>query len=205
MCCAESEIQEAAELERRTLIVLLGINASMFVIEFLAGWLANAAGLIADSLDMLADASIYAIALYAVGRSVRLQASAAAASGVFQVALGIGVLIDVTRRFVYGSDPVGALMIGFGALALVANVTCLALISKHRSGGVHMRASWIFSANDVLANIGVIVSGALVLWLDSPLPDLAIGVVIAIAVIRGGVKILGEAREGLGRTEIPRS
>jgi len=111
----------------------------------------------------------------------------------------------VTRRFVYGSDPVGALMIGFGALALVANVTCLALISKHRSGGVHMRASWIFSANDVLANIGVIVSGALVLWLGSPLPDLVIGVVIAIAVIRGGVKILGEAREGLGRTEVPRS
>ncbi len=195
MCDADNEFQEAAELERRTLVVLLALNALMFIVEALMGWFADAAGLLADSLDMLADASVYAVALYAVGRSSRIQLNAAAASGIVQIALGLGVLLEVARRFVVGSEPVSALMMIVGAVALAANVTCLALIAKHRHGGVHMRASWIFSANDVIANIGVIVSGALVLVLGTRIPDLVIGGVIAVIVVRGGIGILREVRD----------
>lgn len=195
MCDSDDEFEEAAELERRTLWTLLAINGSMFVIEALAGWLADTAGVLADSLDMFADASVYAVALYAVGRSSRIQLTAATASGVGQMALGLGVLLEVVRRFLYGSEPVSALMIGVGAAALVANAVCLILIAKHRHGGIHMRASWIFSANDVIANLGVILSGALVLLLGSRIPDLVIGAVIAVIVVRGGIGILREVRE----------
>jgi cation diffusion facilitator family transporter len=189
------EIEEAATLERRTLWTLLLINATMFVLEAAAGWLGESTGLMADSLDMLADASVYGIALYAVGRSRRLQANAAAASGVLQIALGLGVLLDVARRYLYGSEPVSTIMIGVGALAFIANVTCLMLIAKHREGGVHMRASWIFSTNDVIANVGVIVSGVLVLYLGSRVPDLVIGALVSFLVLRGGVQIIREAQE----------
>jgi cation diffusion facilitator family transporter len=190
----ENEFDEAAELERRTLWILLAINGAMFLVEAVAGWLADAAGLVADSLDMLADASVYGIVLYAVGRSRRLQASAAFASGVVQIALGAGVLLEVARRLVYGSEPISALMMVVGGVALAANVTCLVLVARHREAGVHMRASYIFSANDVIANVGVIVSGALVLVLGSRLPDLVVGAVIAVVVVRGGVEILRQAR-----------
>ncbi len=190
----ENEFDEAAELERRTLWILLAINGAMFLVEAVAGWLADAAGLVADSLDMLADASVYGIVLYAVGRSRRLQADAAFASGVVQIALGAGVLLEVARRLVYGSEPVSALMMIVGAVALTANITCLVLVARHRDAGVHMRASYIFSANDVVANVGVIVSGALVLLLGSRLPDLVVGAVIAVVVVRGGIEILREAR-----------
>jgi len=190
----ESEFDEAAELERRTLWILLAINGAMFLVEAVAGWLADAAGLVADSLDMLADASVYGIVLYAVGRSRRLQANAAFASGVVQIALGAGVLLEVGRRLVYGSEPVSALMMLVGGVALVANITCLVLVARHRDAGVHMRASYIFSANDVVANVGVIVSGALVLLLGSRLPDLVVGAVIAVVVVRGGIEILRQAR-----------
>jgi len=190
----ENEFDEAAELERRTLWVLLAINGAMFLVEAVAGWLADAAGLVADSLDMLADASVYGIVLYAVGRSRRLQANAAFASGVVQIALGAGVLLEVARRLVYGSEPVSALVMVVGGVALAANVTCLILVARHRDAGVHMRASYIFSANDVIANVGVIVSGALVLVLGSRLPDLVVGAVIAVIVVRGGVEILRQAR-----------
>jgi len=189
------ELEEAAELERRTLWTLSAINGVMFIAEAMAGWWGESAGLLADSLDMLADASVYGIALYAVGRSRRLQANAATASGVLQIALGIGVLVEVVRRFLYGSEPVSTLMMAVGAIALVANVSCLMLIAKHREGGIHMRASWIFSTNDVIANAGVIISGGLVMYLGSPLPDLIIGAVISAVVLRGGVQILREAKE----------
>ncbi len=191
----ESELDEAAELERQTLWILLAINGAMFLIEAVTGYVADAAGLVADSLDMLADASVYAIVLLAVGRSLRLQARAATVSGVLQIALGVGVMVDVMRRLVYGSEPVSALMMGMGLVALAANVTCLILVARHREGGVHMRASYIFSANDVIANVGVIVSGALVWLLGSRLPDLVVGAVIAVIVVRGGFEILREARE----------
>ncbi len=190
------ECKDAAnKLERRTLWTLLVINGVMFVAEAVAGWWGESTGLLADSLDMFADASVYGMALYAVGRSRRLQASAATASGVLQIALGLCALFEVVRRFLYGSEPGSTLMIAVGALALIANVTCLMLISKHRDGGVHMRASWIFSANDVIANLGVIISGILVMSLGSRLPDLIIGAVISAVVLRGGVQILREARE----------
>lgn len=189
------ELEEAAELERRTLWTLLAINGVMFIAEALAGWWGESVGLLADSLDMLADASVYGIALYAVGRSRGLQANAATAGGVLQIALGLGVLVEVVRRFLYGSDPVSMLMMAVGAIALVANVSCLMLIAKHREGGIHMRASWIFSTNDVIANVGVIISGGLVMYLGNRLPDLIIGAVISAVVLRGGVQILREAKE----------
>ena len=187
--------EAAQSLERRTLLILLSINAVMFLVEATAGWLADSTGLMADSLDMLADASVYGIALYAVGRSPMTQFRAGAASGYLQMALGAGVLLDVVRRFAYGSDPVSAMMMVVGGVALAANVACLVLLAKHRDGGMHMRASWIFSTNDVIANVSVIVSGVLVGVLGSRIPDLVIGLVIAVVVIRGGIRILQEARE----------
>ena len=86
-------------------------------------------------------------------------------------------------------------MIGVALVALVANVTCLWLIRKHREGEVHMRAAWIFSANDVIANTGVILAGVLVTFSGSRWPDLIIGAIVAAIVLRGGLRILQEARE----------
>ncbi|WP_339676515.1 cation transporter [uncultured Zhongshania sp.] len=186
--------EQAEKLERTTLTYLLIINGAMFLIEAVLGVIAQSTGLIADSLDMLADAAVYGISLYVVGKGITRQARAATLSGWLQIILGVGVLFDVVRRHFLGSEPQSILIMSVGLGALVANITCLLLISKHRNGGVHMRASWIFSTNDVIVNIGVIVSGALVWMLGSRYPDLLVGAVIATVVVRGGLKILQEAR-----------
>lgn len=190
-CGCEVEIKDKEQ--RWVLILLLAINGGMFVVEITAGLLADSTALIADSLDMLADATVYAIGLYAVGRSLVAKAKAAHISGVFQVILGLGVLFDIVRRFVVGSEPESMLMMVIGTVALIANTICLMLLYKHRQGEVHMRASWIFSKNDVIANLGVIGAGVLVAWLGSPWPDLVIGLIIALIVTRGGIHIIKDA------------
>jgi cation diffusion facilitator family transporter len=190
----DCELEVTDHEQRSVLWALLAINGVMFLVELTAGWLAQSTGLIADSLDMLADAAVYGISLYAVGRAASTKTRAAFLSGLFQIVLALTVLADVLRRFFVGSDPVSIMMMSIGVVALAANVTCLALIAKHRHGEVHMRASWIFSVNDVLANLGVIVAGGLVLLMDSRLPDLVIGFLISMLVLRGGVRILREAR-----------
>lgn len=176
--------------EARTLRTLLAINAAMFVVEVIAGWIAESTGLLADSLDMFADAAVYGLALYAVGRAPTAKVRTAHIAGVLQALLALGAIAEVIRRFVRGGDPEPPLMIGIAAVALVANAWCLWLVSKHRERGAHMKASAIFSANDVLANIGVIVAGALVAVTSSRYPDLVIGTVIAVVVLLGARRIL---------------
>lgn len=190
----DCEINTETIEERRVLIILLLINAFMFLTEIGMGVLSESMGLVADSLDMLADAAVYGIGLYAVGKSKRLKISAALISGIFQIVLAMGVAAEIIRRVIWGSEPEPIYIVVVSILALLANVVCLILISKHREGEVHMRASWVFSKNDVIANVGVILSGCLVYVFSSRWPDLVIGAIIVAVVLRGGVVILADAR-----------
>ena len=192
-CGCKVEAENAQQ--RKTLGYLLLINAIMFVVEVITGTLAQSTALIADSLDMLADAVVYGISLSVVGGTSPSKARAASISGIFQITLAVLVLFDVIRKFIFGSSPESSLMMGIGFFALMANLICLWLISKHRKGEVHMRASWIFSKNDVIANVAVILAGVMVNLFHSQIPDLITGMAIAILVLRGGVQIWQEAHD----------
>lgn len=194
-CDCTVEITDKSQ--SHVLIKLLVINATMFVIELGIGLYAQSTGLIADAMDMLADAIVYAIGLYAVGHSLKQKANAALLSGWFQLGLGLLILFDILRRIFVGSEPVSLLMMIVGSVALIANIICLKLIEEHRHGEVHMRASWIFSKNDVIANAGVILGGLLVWALDSRWPDLIIGTLIALLVLNGARHIIKDARNEL--------
>ena len=169
---------------------LLMINSVMFGIEISVGWVAQSTGLIADSLDMFADALVYGVALFVVGQSARLKLRAAHFSGWLQMILALGALSEVLRRFMFGSEPESLLMMSFGFVALIANGVCLVLIAKQKDSGVHMKASWIFSANDVIANLGVMAAGLLVALTGSRYPDLLIGFLIGLIVLNGSRRIL---------------
>jgi Co/Zn/Cd efflux system component len=196
-CGCNIEIKDKEQ--KRVLYLLLAINALMFVVELSIGWFAESTGLIADSLDNLADAIVYSIGLYAVGRAASDKAKAALLSGYFQAILGSLIVIDIARRTVMGSEPESVLMIGVGVVALLANTTCLILIKKHKDGDAHMRASWIFSANDVIANLGIIIGGGLVWWLDSRWPDIVIGTIVMLVILRGARLIIKDAKNELNQ------
>ncbi len=194
-CGCEIEIKDKEQ--RGILIRLLAINGFMFFFEISLGWYSQSTGLIADSFDMFADAVVYAIGLYAIGKSLQHKARAALISGWFQGILGVMVLVDVVRRGLMGSEPLSLFMMTVGCIALLANIYCLRLIESHKEGDVHMRASWIFSKNDVIANTGVITGGVLVWALDSRWPDLAIGSLIALVILNGARLIIADARREL--------
>lgn len=188
---ASSAVQPSDDAgEARTLRWLLAINGAMFLVEIIWGWLSQSTGLISDSLDMFADAAVYVLALFAVGRSLAHKRRAAHLAGWLQLVLAIGAIAEVIRRGVSGSEPESVTMMGIGAVALVANIACLILIAKKRDHGAHMKASYIFSANDVIANLGVIIAGALVTWTGSRYPDLIIGLIIGVIVLGGARRIL---------------
>jgi Co/Zn/Cd efflux system component len=193
-CCAT----EARNRQERILLwTVLSLNAVMFFVEFTAGWLAQSSGLMADSLDMLADSLIYSVGLYAVGRGLAHKAKAAFLNGSLQMLLGIGVFLHIAWRIWEGSTPSTQIMGWIAALALVVNVSCFALLYRYRSGDVNMRASWICSRNDMLGNVGVLLAAGLVHVLSSPWPDYVIAAAIAGIVVHSSYGVLVQAKRSL--------
>lgn len=180
--------------ERKALWILFGLNAAMFVIEVGAGLAADSMGLVADGLDMLADASVYGLALQAVGKPEGVKVRAAFAAGYLQLALASLAVVKLLRAIVIGSDPDPGAMMSVSLLALAANAVAVGILRRHRHGDVHIRAAWIFSATDVQVNVLVIAAALLVLGLGSPIPDLLVGAAICVLVFRSVVRILRDAR-----------
>jgi Co/Zn/Cd efflux system component len=133
---------------------------------------------------------VYAVTLFGVHRARATQLRAAHVSGVLQLLLAMGALAEVVRRVVFGSEPEAPLMVIVAGAALIANVTCMWLLARHRHGGAHMKASWIFTTNDVIANLGVIVAAGIVRLTGSNVPDLVVAAVIALVVLNGAIRIL---------------
>lgn len=186
---------EVRKSEKKVLITVLIINAAFFIIEMTFGWISKSMGLVADSLDMLADASVYGLSLYAVGRAVSTKKFIAKLSGYFQILLAIFGFIEVLRRFLsFEEIPDYQTMIIVAALAFAANVICLFLLNKQKSSEAHMRASMIFTSNDIIINLSVIAAGFLVNLLSSNKPDLIIGSIVFIIVVRGAYRILQLAK-----------
>lgn len=192
--CGCGPTSTETEEQRRTLRIALALNAIMFVVGVSAGIYAHSTGLIADGLDMLADASAYGIALLAIGRHPRFKANAALASGGLLLLLGIGVLVEVGRRSFSGEPPEGLWMIGVAAIALTVNASVLRLLGKQNQDEVHIRATWIFTRVDVIANIAVIISGIAVHFTGIRYFDLAVGAAIGLYVVKEAIEILDHAR-----------
>ena len=179
-------------IQKKLLWSVLAINFAFFIIEMTTGLISKSMGLVADSLDMLADSFVYAISLLAVGGTMIRKKRIAIIAGYFQITLAIFGFLEVLRRF-FGAEklPDFSTMIIVSIFALIANGICLYILQKSKSKEeAHMKASMIFTSNDVIINVGVIIAGILVHWLSSNKPDLIIGTIVFALVIQGAIRIL---------------
>jgi Co/Zn/Cd efflux system component len=188
---AVDDVKDAHRAERLVLWQVLGINFLFFALEILAGFIAGSMGLVADSLDMLADSIVYGLSLFAVGGTILRKKRIAAVAGYFQLTLAILGFVEVLRRFLgHEGVPDYHLMIVISILALIGNAVCLWLLQKTKSTEAHMQASMIFTSTDVIVNLGVIVAGVIVYLTASKVPDLTIGAIVFVLVARGAYRIL---------------
>lgn len=196
-CCSSkaSELERLATQadQRRVLIVVLVINAVMFIVEFAAGLIAGSTALMADATDMLGDALVYGVSLFALSRGDRWKAGAALFKGVLILFLGIAIVVNVAIKLTSGVPPSSTLMLVFGALALIANLACLSLLWRFRAQDINMASTFECSRNDVINNLGVLAAAGGVLALSSPWPDLVIGGLMAALILRSAVRVLRES------------
>ena len=186
-----TDFEETAD-QKNLLWIVLGINFAFFAIEITTGLISKSMGLVADSLDMLADSFVYGISLLAVGGTLTKKKRIAKLAGYFQITLALIGFVEVLRRFL-GSEklPDFSTMIVVSIFALIANGICLYILQKSKSKEeAHMKASMIFTSNDVIINLGVIFAGLMVNWLNSSKPDLIISSIVFVLVIQGAFRIL---------------
>ena len=203
-----AEIEEDDELggldasnanDRKILRSVLLINLGQSAAGIGIGVWAASTALMGAGLDNLADASVYAVSLYAVGRAAAVKVRAARLSGLLLIGLAVLLLVEVLRRFTGGEEPVGLAMMAMAAVNAALNLVCLRLLRRHRGEDVNFKASAIFTNNDSIVNGATVLSGVLVMWLGSNVPDLVLGLVVAGIAANGGREILREASESAER------
>ena len=181
------------EQQRSVLRIALWINVAMFLVECVAGVVANSTALLADSVDMLGDAIVYGFSLYVVARGTIWRARAALLKGLIMTAFGVGVLVQVVVKLLAGLTPSAEIMGGIGLVALIANAVCLALLWPRRTDDINMRSAWVCSLNDVGANVAVLVAGAAVALSGSGWPDILVGLLIACMFGASAVNVIRSA------------
>lgn len=181
--------------DNHLLWIALAINLAFFIIEAVSGWLAGSVSLLADSLDMFADAFVYGISIYALAGTLLLKKRIAALGGYLQLALAIWGFVEVARRFYSPeAEPSALIMMIVSLTALIANTATLRILNRSKSGEVTIKASQICTSNDVIANMGVILAGGLVWVTHSKIPDLVVGTIVFILIVRASIRMIQLSR-----------
>ena len=182
---------------RRALVIVVILNLGFGLCEIVGGFIAGSQALKADSLDFIGDGSITLVGLLALAWTARARAKVALTQGLFLGTLGVGVIAFALWRALNATLPEAELMGGIGVVALVVNVVAALVLSRFRDGDANVRAIWLFSRNDAIANIAVIVAAGLVAWTGSAWPDLAVAGVIALLFLHSAYEIVRNARAEL--------
>lgn len=194
-CCEakSTELEQLRTKQKNVLLIVLLINALMFFVEFTFGILSKSTALLADSLDMLGDATVYAFSLYVINKSMKWKASAALLKGVLITVFGLYVFGEAIFKAMADVVPMAKTMGVVGLVALAANSACLMLLLKHRDDDINMKSTWICSRNDIIANTGVLLAAFCVSYFNSKWPDIIIGLVIAFVFLKSAFHILSDS------------
>ncbi len=181
--------------KRKTLWLVLTLNVAIAAGFFVTAYLGDSNALLANGVDNSSDAVVYGLSLLALTRSARWKRGAARFSGVMLLIFAVGVMVDAVQRYLNGSTPGGALMIGMAIVAAAVNLWCLYLLNKLKNKDVNLRAATTFSFNDFISNGGIVVAGIVVLLTGANWPDLIVGIAVACIAVYGGFEILRDAHK----------
>jgi Co/Zn/Cd efflux system component len=196
-CCTPPPLNLGSPREntayKRVLWAVLGINATMFVVEVAAGLAAGSASLQADALDFLGDAANYGISLFVIGMALRYRASAALAKGTSMGVFGLWVVGMVVWHAVHGTLPSAFTMGAVGFTALAANAGSFGLLWAYRHGDANMRSAWICTRNDVLGNLAVLLAALGVFGTGTGWPDIVVAAIMASLAVQGAIIVIRQS------------
>jgi len=198
-CCQSKgkDLEKIRKQHQKVLWIVLFINITMFVIELINGIRANSLALTGDSLDMLGDSLVYGSSLLVVYKSQKAQARVSLLKGFIMIGSALIVLIRGLYQFHIWSIPVQQTMTNIGIIALVANLSCLIFLTRHKEDNLNMSSVWICSRNDIIANSSVLFAAWIISIYPSPIPDLIVGLLITFVFTKSSLKVIKASQREL--------
>jgi Co/Zn/Cd efflux system component len=197
-CCDhECTLEPLHERQRRTLHIVLAINALMFFAIAGAAYYAGSSALLADSLDNLGDALTYALSLYAVSRGAAVKARVALFKGALILFAALTVVAQVAYKLFVPGIPVFEVMGIFSLAGLAANSICLFLLWRHRHEDINMSSVWECSRNDIVSNVSVFIAAGAVWFSGSGWPDIIVGLGLSVLLMRSAIRVMTSAMAAL--------
>jgi Co/Zn/Cd efflux system component len=178
---------------KRVLWTIIAINGAMFLLEMLAGHIADSQALKADALDFLADTVTYGLSLAVIGASLRARATAALFKGASLTLMGLWVFGSTVYHVVILGLPSAELMGGIAVLALAANASSVLLLVRYKDGDANVRSVWLCSRNDAIGNVAVMIAALGVWGTSTRWPDLAVAGIMACIFLYSSFQILRQA------------
>ncbi|ARS26962.1 cation transporter [Sphingomonas sp. KC8] len=201
-CSGDEERASVDPAYRRALWIVVVLNIGFGLCELAGGFVAGSQALKADSLDFIGDGSITLVGLVALGWSAVARSRTALIQGLFLGALGLGVIGFAAWRAFHAVPPEADLMGGIGGVALIVNVSAALVLARFRhEGDATARAIWLFSRNDALANVAVIIAAGLVAWTGKAWPDLVVAGAIALLFLHSATDIIRDALREISRRQ----
>ena len=175
-----AENRDGAVDLRRVVAAVALLNLGYFGVEIAVALAIGSVSLFADSVDFLEDASVNLLILMALGWSLKARARVGMLLAAILLAPTAATLWTAWDKFLDPAVPAPIPLTLAGGGALLVNLACALMLARWRShGGSLTRAAFLSARNDVAANVGIVAAGAATYALQSPWPDLIVGLAIA--------------------------
>ncbi|WP_244649392.1 cation transporter [Neoaquamicrobium sediminum] len=181
---------------KRALWIVVLLNVGYGIVEAAGSFLAGSQALQADSLDFIGDGLISFLGLMAVGWP-RGPRQGRAAPG--RVPRPPGSRRDGLYR-VPDLRRTPARVPAHGRIRRRrprGECRRAAVLIPHRKGDANVRAVWLFSRNDAIGNLMVVLAAGLVFWTGTQWPDLVVAFIIAGLFLQSAWSIIRDARSDL--------
>ncbi|MHB1057044.1 MAG: cation transporter [Rhodanobacter sp.] len=203
-CCGTVvDVGKLQARQRRVLYAVLAVNAMTFVVMLAASVQSRSTSLLSGGLDNLGDAITYALSIAVVGAGARAKARVALVKGALILAAAVAVGVQIILRLVHPGLPIFETIGIIGALNLLANLACLALLNPYRHGDVNMSSAWECSRNDVAEGFAVLIAAGGVWLFGTGWPDLLIGSALLLIFLRSAVRIFRNGLADLRKCDVP--
>ena len=194
---------------KRAVRISLGIIGVFFLIEAVGGWLTNSLALLADAGHLLTDMGALGMALLAfwfAARPItpertygyyRAEILAALANGLTLWLVSAYILVQAYLRLAEPPEVSSGPMLVIAFAGLLAQVGATLVLRRAARENLNVRGAFVHVATDVLQSVGVIIAGLLMLFFGWYIADPIISVIVALAIIYTGGRIVLQSTHAL--------
>jgi cobalt-zinc-cadmium efflux system protein len=196
---------------RGRLAMVLGLTATVLLVEAVVAAVTGSLALLADAGHMLGDSFGIVMALAAITVAQRgggagsrrtfgyqrTEILAAGLNGLILLGLSVWVTISAIGRFGDAPEVDGSLILVAGAVGLVVNVIGLLLLRGGSEDNLNVRGAYLEVLGDALGSCAVLVSATVILVTEWYAADAIASLFIAAMIVPRAVSLLREVVEVL--------